>query len=252
MERTDTLFLENLVKFVDAKVVLELGVQFGNMAVHLCRAAEANQGKYYGFDLWDKHGLVGQFNSFTGSAETVKQKLNNSGLSNFTLTQVNTFEREAFNQLLDNLGIFTIDFAFIDACHSYYGVANDFSLIYPRLSPKGIIAFHDTAKIDGCREFNLDLRTKFNDGTFDIVDFPFGEGSRFCGVSLLVKRSYPTENIAIDEVCGSLSEPDVIEQKEVEWYTSQQKKPENIILNMESMLLNNVGYIGGRNKFEKF
>lgn len=252
MERTDTFFLENLVKFVDAKVVLEIGVQFGNMALHLCRAAESNNGTYHGFDLWDNHGLVGQFNNFTGSIETVKQKLTNHGLSKFTLTKVNTFDREAFNQILDNLGILSIDFALIDACHSYFGVANDFSLIYPRLSPKGIIAFHDTAKIDGCREFNLDLRTKYNDGTFDIVDFPFGEGSRFCGVSLLVKRSYSTENIAIDEVCGSLSEPDVIEQKELIWYLSQQKQPENIILNKESMLLHNIGFRGGRNKFEKF
>jgi hypothetical protein len=130
-----------------------------------------------------------------------------------------------------------IDFAFIDGCHSYYGLKNDFEAVYPLLSSRGIIAFHDTLMIDGCREFMLDLRTKYNDGTFDIVDFPWGGGSRV-GVSLLVKRSYPEIKVGIREVCGSPSSMIEIENKEVEWLESERSAKSRGAKKMLSAKLN--------------
>lgn len=85
-----------------------------------------------------------------------------------------------------------------------------------------MIAFHDTLRISGCREFMLDFRTKFYDGTYDIVDFPFGNGDRRVGVSLLVKRTYPVLGIGIDEDSGCKSSPIEIYKREQKWFKGQQ------------------------------
>ena len=85
----------------------------------------------------------------------------------------------------------------------------------------GIIAFHDTLRIDGTREFIQDLRTIYNDGTYDIVDFPFGNLERRVGVSLLVKRSYPIIDIPIDELCNLTDRKELIYQKEIDYHNTQ-------------------------------
>ena len=94
--------------------------------------------------------------------------------------------------------------------------------MYPLLSLNGIIAFHDTLRISGCREFIIDLRTNYYDGTYDIVNFPYGNGNRRVGVSLLVKRTYPTIGICIDEEIGSKSKSKRIYLKEQNWFKEQQ------------------------------
>ena len=122
----------------------------------------------------------------------------------------------------------SIDFAFIDACHSYVGIKNDFDIIYPLLNQdQGIIIFDDTLMIDGCREFMLHLRTRYFDGTFDIIDFPFGCDKRKTGLSLLVKRGYPLSKRPIDQICGSLSEPRDIEDAEKKWFQNETGKNKN-------------------------
>lgn len=251
MDRRDTFFLESIVKYIDAKTVVEIGVQQANMAVHLCRAAKENGGQYLGFDIWAVHGLRNQFTGYTGTHQDACNKLIASGLDNFTFTQIDTFEADAFNKHLDRLCPDGIDFAFIDACHSYAGIANDFKAVYKRMTPRGVIAFHDTAKIDGCREFILDLRTKYNDGSFDIMDFPFGEGDRYCGVTLLNKRPYAITDIAIDEICGSYHSCKEIETLEKEWYTSQLKSvPEIPVEKGQMEHLDKVGYYPERKKYD--
>lgn len=223
MERREFVYLESLVRFIEAKTIVEVGVQTGDMAVHLCRAAQENRGKYFGFDIWSSHGLGGQFRQ-QGSKQSVSKRLQ----GNFTLTQVDTINNQSgFEGMLKQQCPNGIDFAFIDACHSYLGIANDFFTVYPMLSKCGVIAFHDTLMIDGCREFVHDLRTKYNDGTFDIVDFPFGLGNKRCGITLLSKRSYPKLNIGITEVCGAPSRPKEIEASEEQWYSEEiDNKPE--------------------------
>lgn len=226
--RSECLFLESVASFIEAKTIVEIGVATGEVSIHLARVAQNNGGKYFGFDLWSQHGQVNQFPA-TGSKVEVEKRLKDIGLSCFQLTQINTIDqRELFENLLDSNCPNGIDFCFIDACHSYKGIANDFIAAYPRLSKTGIIAFHDTAKIDGCREFVLDLRTKFHDGSYDIIDLPFGAEERHCGVTLLVKRMLPVTNLAIDEICGSISLPKVIEQNEVKWLSKEMlNKPES-------------------------
>jgi len=240
--RIEIDFLASLARFTEAKTIVEVGVMHGDVAVHLCKAANQNNGKYCGFDVWHRHGLKSQFKQL-GSKEAVNKRLLQTGCKGFTLTKIDTLKnRNVFIDHLKQQCPNGIDFAFIDACHSYYGIANDFFAVYPLLTPAGVVAFHDTAKIDGCREFVLDLRTKYNDGTFDVSDYPFGLGNRRCGVSILTKRSYPVLDLGIDEVCGSVSSAEEIEAREISWHQQEIKdKPIMPTKYDGQMLLDKIG-----------
>ena len=220
-----------LLYFSEAKTCVEIGVFAGDTTVSLSRASARNDGKVFGFDVWARHGLAKQYKSHH-TKEEVEKKLLQEGCKNVTLTQIDTRRQRAeFESLLDEMCP-EIDFAFIDGCHSYVGVMNDFCAVYPRLTKAGIIAFHDTIIIDGCREFMLDLRTRFYDGTFDVVDFYAGrQKDTRIGISLLVKRALPVTDDPIIECCGSPCPPAVIEHREVDWYCRERaKKPSHELM----------------------
>lgn len=217
---------QSIIEFNEFKTIVEIGVAKGITSKFLCKAAENTGGNYYGFDVWDKHGAnlnkkaKRQFKS-PCSKDSVENKLKD--FKNICeLVQINTL-KDNFSKLLKEKCP-VIDFAFIDGDHSYWGIKNDFNAVYPLLNKYSIVAFHDTQKIDGCREFILDLRTIYTDGTYDIIDFPYGNYSRRVGVSLLVKRAYPILNIDIDEICGSISTKDDIQQREKNWYKYEKLK----------------------------
>lgn len=232
--------LREVVTFNRCKVCVEIGVLGGKTTHELCVATKKIGGKVFGFDAWGIHGLQKQFKN-SNTKKLVESMLKGRGHNNFLLTQINTMQPD-FPSVLAKLCP-TIDFAFIDGCHSYFGIKTDFDAVYPLLSSAGIVAFHDTLRIDGCREFILDLRTKYNDGTFDVIDFPWGLDSRRNGVSLLVKRSFPVLDLTLDEVCGSLSTPEEIYKREKEWFKSEQKKAQKIDVSLSDMVLENVGKI---------
>ncbi len=203
-----------LIKLIKAKTIVEIGVDWGSTTRYLCEAAKYTGGTVYGYDEWGDYGPNLSWHH-AGSKEKVEFLLNNNNFNNYVLNKVNTFSQE-FKDLIQSHK--EIDFAFIDGDHSYDGIKSDFELVYPKLSYCGIIAFHDTLIVDGCREFILDLRSKYNDGTFDIVDFPFGNLGRRVGISLLVKRNFIQSGIKIDALCGSNLTEEQIYEKERQWY----------------------------------
>ena len=81
-------------------------------------------------------------------------------------------------------------------------------------------------RIDGTREFMIDLRTKYFDGTYDIVEFPFGNFKRRVGITLLVKRSIAKlqDELQMDEQCNVENRFDKIYAKEREWFTKETKR----------------------------
>ena len=212
-------FLASVIKFNRCNTIVEIGVQFGFATQYFCEAAKFHNGFVYGYDIFDRHGLLKQHPGFA-TMEDVNNRLLDLKLTNFKLTKVDTYSEE-FRKIIKQDTVSNIDFAFIDACHSYKGIKNDFDVVYPLLSAVGIVAFHDTSNIDGCREFMIDLRTKYYDGTYDVVDFPWGFFGRRCGVSLLVKRSYPVLKFPIIEVCNLEDTRETILEKEQLWYDSE-------------------------------
>jgi len=221
--------LESLVYLNQAKVIVEVGVAEAKSTDWLCRGAKLRGGFVYGYDLWDTHGLMNQFQHWS-SKEKCEAYLQSKGHTNFELTKINSRTPE-FAELIKTKHP-VIDLAFIDGCHSYDGIKNDFDAIYPQLSECGVIVFHDTLRIDGCREFMIDLRTKFWDGTFDLITFPWGsmfynDGNvvnRRTGISVLAKRSFATLDLPIDEQCNLDEHFQDIYVKEEEWYEKELKK----------------------------
>jgi hypothetical protein len=221
--------LESLVYLNQAQVIVEVGVAEAKSTDWLCRGAKLRGGKVYGYDLWDTHGLNNQFEHWS-SKEKCEAYLQSKGHTNFELTKINSRTPE-FAELIKSKHP-SIDLAYIDGCHSYDGIKNDFDVIYPLLSESGVIVFHDTLRIDGCREFMIDLRTKFFDGTFDLITFPWGsmfysDGNvvnRRTGISVLAKRSFATLDLPIDEQCNLDEHFQEIYVKEEEWYEKELKK----------------------------
>jgi len=224
--------LESLVYLNQAKVIVEVGVAEAKTTDWLCRGAKLRNGFVYGYDIWDTHGVNNQFQHWS-SKEKCEEYLTSKGHTNFELTKINSRTPE-FAELI-KIKHPVIDLAFIDGCHSYDGIKNDFDVIYPQLSPAGVIVFHDTMSIDGCREFMIDLRTKFRDGTFDLITFPYGSmfyndgrvRDRRTGISMLVKRAFATIDQPCDEICNLDDHTQEIYVKEEEWYQSELEKAKN-------------------------
>jgi len=221
--------LESLVYLNQAQVIVEVGVAEAKSTDWLCRGAKLRGGKVYGYDLWDTHGLNNQFEHWS-SKEKCETYLQSKGHTNFELTKINSRTPE-FAELIKTKHP-SIDLAYVDGCHSYDGIKNDFDIIYPLLSECGVIVFHDTLKIDGCREFMIDLRTKLWDGTYDLITFPWGsmfysDGNvvnRRTGISVLTKRSFATLDLPIDEQCNLDEHFNDIYVKEEEWYEAELKR----------------------------
>ena len=221
--------LESLVYLNQAKVVVEIGVAEAKTTDWLCRGAKMRGGFVYGYDLWDTHGLNNQFEHWS-SKENCEEYLQSKGHTNFELTKINSRTPE-FAELIKTKHP-VIDLAFIDGCHSYDGIKNDFDIIYPQLSETGVVVFHDTMSIDGCREFMIDLRTKFWDGTFDLITFPYGSmfysdgkvRDRRTGISVLAKRGFAVIPQPIDEQCNLDEHFNDIYVKEEEWYEAELKR----------------------------
>lgn len=211
-----TLF-QGLIVLNKCKTVVEIGVATAETTKLLCQAASLVGGTVYGYDCWAQHGLMNQF-SANSTLEACEEKLRSSGFDNFELTKIDLSGSDFANLVKTKHP--RIDFAFVDACHSYYGVSNDFWAIYPSLGPGSIVAFHDTLACDGCREFVIDLRTKFYDGTYDIVEFPYANGNHRTGVSVLVKRSFAIlqNELPILDVCNMRNTNDIIYAKERDFY----------------------------------
>ena len=222
-------FLSSLIYLNQCKTVVEIGVAEAKTTAYLCEGAAKVGGMVYGYDIWDTHGLNNQFEHWS-SKEKCEEYLRSKGHSNFELTQVNSKTPE-FPELIKTKHP-VIDLAFIDGCHSYEGIKNDFLAVYSQLSETGIIVFHDTMSIDGCREFIIELRTKLWDGTFDVVTFPFGsmvygDGNvrdRRTGVSMLVKRGFATIPQPCDEICNLDDHTQDIYVAEEEWYDAELKR----------------------------
>lgn len=221
--------LESLVYLNQSKVIVEVGVAEAKTTHFLCEGAKAVGGTVYGYDLWDTHGLKNQFEHWS-SKEKCEAYLRSKGHTNFELTKINSRTPE-FHELIKSKHP-RIDLAFIDGCHSYDGIKNDFDAIYPQLSESGVIVFHDTMSIDGCREFMIDLRTKFWDGTFDLITFPYGSmvygdgnrADRRTGISVLAKRAFATLDQPCDEICNLDDHTQDIYVAEEEWYEAELKR----------------------------
>lgn len=204
--------LHSIVKFFRCETIAEIGVAYGDTTRWLCQAAP--NATVHGFDCWADHGVMEKTYGQKSSKEDVAKFLKYfHNVENFELLKVNTItEKDKFLEKISEIG--PLDFVFIDGDHSYDGVKNDFELVYPHLSDKGIVVFHDTLLCDGTRQFANDLRTKYLDNTFDIVDMPYGNYEQRCGLTILFKRTFHNCGIKITDFSGStISEQEIYDNE---------------------------------------
>ncbi|MHA1592726.1 MAG: class I SAM-dependent methyltransferase [Candidatus Heimdallarchaeaceae archaeon] len=253
-KRQELKVIEEIIVLNKFTKCVEIGIAKTEGTAHLCRAvSRVGEGKVLGFDMWDRSESSLQYKQI-GDKDKAECLLKNQKFDNFQLYKLDTrLQFEEVAKILDQEMPEGIDFVFIDGDHSYLGIRNDFTLVYPRLTEIGIIAFHDTLRVDGCREFVLDLRTKFYDGTFDIVDFPFSVNKKRSGISFLVKTSYPVCNLPITQIHGSISNPDEVERNELHWF--QKRKEQSTPLDCadygKNSRLGAIKKVSGRKKFER-
>jgi hypothetical protein len=218
-------FMSIFCQFCHYKTLVELGVQCGDTTLMLCEAAKLTEGKVFGYDFFEPIGAYSEGAGIGIDKKYVEDLLSKKYDSSlFKITKIDTNSNEFYN-LLKNDTNGKIDFAFIDASHSYSGVRNDFSKVYPLLTEEGSIAIHDTYSHVGLRKFVLDLYQELNDNTFDIINLPYGRGNYRYGLTILTKRSYPLYKSGI--IRGGhdpLMSCNDVYQKEQEWYLKQIKK----------------------------
>jgi hypothetical protein len=230
--------LGQICQFINAEVIVEIGVQHAKTFSELVQAAKKIGGMVYGYDyLAPIGGYTGEHAASAGDAKIIASALRGYE-EYFKITRVDTQSSE-FPEILKNdvssrhhneEHIFPrIDFAFIDGDHSYRGCRKDFETIYPLLGDDGIIAFHDTHTHIGLRKFVIDLYEDLNDGTFDIINLPFGHQEQRDGLTLLSKRSYPNTNKGITV---STHDPEMVDKDvyklENSWYDSELNKRKNL------------------------
>ncbi len=226
---TETRFITDFCKLCQYKNIVEIGVSHGNTTIMLCEIAKELGGKVFGYDYFEPINAYVKHHQGVYSYDKVYNYIKSFGYDDdlFKLTKVDT-QNEEFSKILkeDTKGI--IDFAFIDGCHSYEGVKNDFKTVYPLLSEDGSIVLHDTYSHTGCRKFVLDLYQELNDGTYDILTLPFGGGVNRWGFTIITKRYYPLYNSGItindhETLTQSNLMPEDVYTEEKKWYQSQLK-----------------------------
>ncbi|MEY3194472.1 MAG: hypothetical protein RIQ78_569 [Bacteroidota bacterium] len=132
MEHTPFAFF--LIEKLRPRILVELGTQYGTSYFAFCQAISELKlsTKAYGVDIW-----LG-----TATATDIFQyalKINNQHYAHFSNLLQMTFD-EALVYFNDD----TIDVLHIDGMHDYASVRHDFDTWLPKMSPSGVIIFHDS------------------------------------------------------------------------------------------------------------
>lgn len=135
-------FAYDLMRELAPKVFVELGVKQGESYFAFCQSAAENKisVRCYGVDSW--RGDVQTGNLDPEIEHEVARY--NWRYSSFSELKVMLFE-EALGEFADG----SIDLLHIDGTHTYSDVRTDFESWLPKLSPNGVILFHDVAVRDG-------------------------------------------------------------------------------------------------------
>jgi hypothetical protein len=135
-------FAYELMRELAPKVFVELGVKQGESYFAFCQSAAENKinVRCYGIDSWRGDVQTGNLNPEI-EHEVAEY---NWRYSSFSQLKVMLFA-DAVGDFADG----SIDLLHIDGTHTYDEVKNDFESWLPKLSPNGVILFHDVAVRDG-------------------------------------------------------------------------------------------------------
>jgi glycosyltransferase involved in cell wall biosynthesis len=128
-----------LVKQCRPELLVELGTHFGHSYFSFCQSALHNNTgtKCFAVDTWQGDQHAGYYEESIFNEVSMHNETHYQAFSTLLRT---TFD-EALTRFSDN----SIDILHIDGLHTYEAVKHDFTTWMPKLSPRGIVLFHDTA-----------------------------------------------------------------------------------------------------------
>lgn len=151
----DDLYAKRVQDAVGGETFVEIGSLWGRSTARMAQLIRDSKKniKFYSVDFWDLRGITDgvwseddlRWAKLMGVEEgpdmcyqTMLLTLAKLGLTNY-VTPIKLSSREAHKIFQDE----SIDFAFIDADHSYEGVTEDIKCWYPKIKKGGVLAGHD-------------------------------------------------------------------------------------------------------------
>jgi len=131
-------FAFELVKERKPKLIVELGVHYGDSYFAFCQAVKEykTNTSCIGIDLFQGDDLTGYY------GEEVFQKVYKYNLDNYH--DFSVIIRQGFDTWLPEIADKSIDILHIDGSHYYNDVKHDFETWLPKVAKGGIILLHDT------------------------------------------------------------------------------------------------------------
>lgn len=132
-------FLFVLIRLLRPRSYVDLGVHVGASLIAAATAAKAYQvpANLYGVDTWEGDPHAGFYDG-----DAMYQDL--KGFMEHQFRGVHLVRR-LFDDALELFAPGSIDLLHIDGLHTYEAVKHDFLTWFPKVSPSGVIMFHDTA-----------------------------------------------------------------------------------------------------------
>jgi hypothetical protein len=135
-------FLFVLIRLLRPKSYVDLGVHAGASLIAAATAAKAYQvpANLYGIDTWEGDPHAGFYDG-----DVMYQDLKVFMEHQFSGVHL---VRRLFDDALELFAPGSIELLHVDGLHTYEAVKHDFLTWFPKLSPSGVIMFHDTAVHD--------------------------------------------------------------------------------------------------------
>lgn len=140
-------FAEWLVKETKAKIIVDLGVDYGYSTYAF---ASAKQGMVFGIDLFKGDPQTGFRDNYKFVSDCVTHMKSKYKIDNIKILKGD------FNEIAKTWPR-TIDILHIDGYHTYEAVKNDFETWTKFLDKDGIVLFHDTVAHTGVTKFFSEL-----------------------------------------------------------------------------------------------
>ncbi|MFN4242234.1 MAG: class I SAM-dependent methyltransferase [Tepidisphaerales bacterium] len=162
-------FASVLVRVMRPGVLVELGTEYGDSYLAMCQAvSEAGLGtRCFAVDTWQGDAHTGAY----GDAVYGHVVQGNAPYVGFS-----TLLRMTFDAAREQFADGTVDLLHIDGLHTEEAVRHDVQSWLPKLSPRGVVMFHDTAERG--RDFGVyrvwgEIR---DSGRWPWCEFTFGHG----------------------------------------------------------------------------
>ena len=152
-------FAYDLIRYLQPKTVVELGTHRGTSFYSFCQGVKDEKltTKLFAIDTWkgDEHSEEYDDSIYQEVQQIVKKYYKNQSI---------TLIRSLFDDAVEQFKDGSIDLLHIDGYHTYEAVSHDFNTWKKKVSPNGIVLFHDThekKKDFGVYKFWEELKKKY-------------------------------------------------------------------------------------------